>query len=306
MISFKRIRFRQAVPFGLTSVLLMSCVSNKKLVYLQNDDFKGDLTYYEIVNEHKPIYEEYRLKGNDVVALKIASVTPSEFNFVKEYQEQLGVLRELSQYEQNNFVRDRGAGQGLSTGRQVDASISGLGSGTSQFLADQWLHGLVLDSLGQLDLPKIGNLKLSGLTIREAEGLVGRSLTGYFETPIVRIQLLSFQFSIFGEVEKEGRYTSYDPKTSIFDAIALGGNLTEFADRARIKLVRHSNGTAQVIHINTLDEDLLDSPYFYMKPSDQLIVPPLKAKEAKEYIIPNLTFVLAFATTVIGLIILFR
>jgi len=138
----------------------------------------------------------------------------------------------------------------------------------------------------------------------EAENVVQDSLQGYFETPVVRIQLMSFHFSIFGEVENEGRYTTYDPMTNIFDAIALAGNLTEFADRSRLKLIRYTEDKATTVFINPLNEDIISSEYFYLRPNDQIIVPPLKARESRTYLLPNTVFFLALTSTFLAIIIL--
>lgn len=282
---------------ALWTVLLGSCVSNKKLVYLQNNDFKGEVDYDSIISIHQLAYEDYKLKPGDIISLRIGSLTPSEFNFIKDYEEQLGLIRKLNQYEQNTF-------SGGSNQNRFNAGIGDESTSFNQFSADQFLSGFALNAKGELYLPEIGAIDLSDKTIVEAENIVQDSLQGYFETPVVRIQLMSFHFSIFGEVENEGRYTTYDPMTNIFDAIALAGNLTEFADRSRLKLIRYTEDKATTVFINTLNEDIISSEYFYLRPNDQIIVPPLKARESRTYLLPNTAIFLALTSTVLAIIIL--
>src|SRR5690606_21198881 len=141
-----------------------------------------------------------------------------------------GGRNQLSQSGFNNNRNILQGGMGGANGNQE--------GGISPLALDQLNTGFVLDIEGKLNLPQIGEIQLSGLTIPEAEHKIREALVGYYETPMVRLQLLNFHFTIFGEVESEGRYTSFDPDITVFDAFALAGNLSEFADRSNIKVIR--------------------------------------------------------------------
>lgn len=283
---------------------LYSCVPNKRLVYLQHDD---DLVVVQpkdsILRSYEIRRKSYRLKPEDIISLRIASVTDPEFNFINNYELQLGSIKELSQYS-----------KGLSGGSDQQRggnnnNIGGMGgatgaSGGLTMLLERLDGGFKIDSEGRLDLPQVGNIKLSGLTITEAEELVRDSLSGYYEIPMVRIQLLNFNYSIIGEVEEEGRYITYDPEINIFDAIILAGNLTEVADRSNIKIVRQQDGQNKVLYLDALDEDLLGKESFYIQPNDLIIVPPLKARTAQQYTLPRTTTALGILSSSISLILL--
>jgi len=262
---------------------LLSCVSNKQLVFLQDSDMENaDIDVDTVVNQYDPKTFEYRLKPEDIISLKVGSVTPSEFDFIEEYEQQLGIIRKLNQYSQ-------GAGSGQNQG----------GGNLNQ------LRNLNLNQQGALELPKIGRVSLLDLTLDQAEEKVENLLEGYFESPIVRIQLLSFHFTILGEVNNAGRYTSFDPQTSIIDAIAIGGNLSELADRSRIKIVRKDdNGQFQTIYVNLLNEKLLASDYYYIKAEDMIIVSPLKAREFQRYTLPRVGTILGFVSSALTVAIL--
>jgi len=292
------------------SLFFPSCVPNKRIVYLQHEQEIKKETYPtdSIVRTYDLKLQDYRLKPGDIVSIRVASITPEEFNFVRQYEQQLGQIRRLNQYQQgqqggnqnNQFMNQglRGGGGGAAGGQNAgDAMISAL-------LLDQMQSGFVIDPRGQLEMPEIGVVELSGLTIEEAESLIKSELTGYFETPMVRIQLLSFHFTILGEVNMEGRYTTFDPRTNIFDAIMLAGNLSEFADRSKIKIVRYENETAKIIYLNTLNEDLLAAQNFFIQPDDLIIVPPLEARATRRYTLPSASTILGVTSTTISLILL--
>ncbi len=281
-------------------VLLASCVPNKRIVYLQHppEPKTGEVRNSDTsARSYTTKFKPYVLKPLDIISIRVASITPSEYDFVQKYEEQLGLIRKLNQYDQgqnSNSSRQRiSSGSSGQNGEGVMAPIS----------LDRQQTGFELDQDGNLELPKIGKLKFAGLTLPEAEALMREKLVGYFETPVVRVQLLNFHFTILGEVNEEGRYTVYDPNASIIDAIAIAGNLNDFADRSQIKVVRFENEKAEVFYVNTLSEDLLSQPGFYMKPNDLIIVPPLKARATRKYTLPTYTTTISLVTSTLAFIL---
>jgi polysaccharide export outer membrane protein len=274
--------FKYLLGLFAAAMILGSCIPNKRLVYLQdkNEPKRGTVRNTDtIFRNYETRYIEYVLKPNDIVTIRIASITPAEFDFVQKYEEQLGLIRKLSQYDQANVA----GGQGMRTsGGQGDG-------GMSSIALDRQQTGFELDAEGYLELPYIGKLKLSGFTLTETEAQIKEKLKGYFETPVVRVQLLNFHFTILGEVNNEGRYTLFDPNGNIIDAIAIAGNLNDFADRSKIKVVRFEGAKATVFYVNILKEDLLGQSGFFLKPNDLIIVPPLQARASRKYTLPTYT-----------------
>ena len=280
----------------------VSCVPNKDIVYLQHpeDPEKGEVMESDsIIRTYQTYNKPYKLQAEDIISLRIASLTPAEFDFVKKYEEQLGIIRKLNQYNQGNA---NGGGQNM---RMQGAGGGGEeGSGLMPIMLDRQQTGFVLDREGYLELPEIGRLQLSGLSLPEAEELIKEKLKNYFETPVVRIQLLSFHFTILGEVNNEGRYTSFDPETNIIDAISLAENLTDFADRTRLKVVRFEEGEAKVYYINTLREDLVGQKGFYLQPNDLIVVPALRARQSRNYLLPATSNIIGVTASALSLILI--
>jgi len=287
-------------------IILSSCVPNKRIVYLQHDVEPKVST---VTNEDSlaRIYntrlKEYLLKPRDIISLRVGTLTPTEFDFIQKYEEDLGILRRLNQYDQANMAGGTNMRMGMGGGGGGGGGGGSGGGGMSSITLDRLQTGFVIDDDGNLALPKIGKVTLQGLNLIQAENLIREKLTGFFETPVVRIQLLSFHFTIFGEVSKEGRYTIFDPGANIFDAISIASNLTDFADRSKIKVVRFVGEKATVLYVNLLKENLLEQPGFYLQPNDLIIVPPLKARFTKKYAVPNITTTFTLVLTALSLIL---
>lgn len=288
-------------------IVLAACVPNKRLVYLQNDPEpkRGEVSNADsLFRTYTTRLSDYQLKPNDIISLNVASITPTEFDFVKKYEEQLGLIRKLYQYDQGNLAGNQRTG-GVGSGGNVGGGVGGqANAGMNAISLDRQQTGFELDAAGNLELPYIGVLKLSGLTIPQTETLLKEKLLGYFETPVVRVTLLSFHFTILGEVNEEGRYTTYNPNTSVIDAVTLAGNLNDFADRSKIKVVRYHGEKATVFYVNMLAEDLLAQPGYFLQPNDLIIVPPLKARFLKKYGLQSYAAALTLITSTITLLVL--
>lgn len=275
---------------------ITSCVPNAKLTYLQyEDDIKTKNPADSIMRVYKLKTDEYHLAPGDIISVRVASVTSSEYDFITKYQTDLGIIRKLSQYQQS-----------LEGGDGNNNNMNRFGGGGNQqaltgLLISGQNTGFTLDNAGQLELPEIGSVTLAGLTISEAEMKIKELLEGYYEIPMVRVQLLNYHFTVLGEVSSEGRYTSFDPKLTIFDAISLAGNIGEFADRSNIKIVRQEQGQAKVLYLDMLDETTLNADNFYIQRDDIIVVPALKARTTSKYTLKNVSIFLGIATAVLSI-----
>lgn len=246
--------------FYLLIVFASSCVPRSRVVYLQGNNGLKEAKTGMIVDGFQLKDFEYRLKPDDVVSIKVTTLTTSEFNFFAESEGQIG--------------------------------------GVSNPL----LAGYLLDKEGYIQLPVIDKIMVKGLTIGEAQEKVRLSLDSYLQSPNVIIKLLSFHFTILGEVRSPGRYTTYDNKINILEALGTAGDFTEFADRSQIKIVRYEGDNASIFYLNVLEDKLLNSPYFYLQPGDFIAVPPLQVRTTRMYTLANVG--LGFSTlTAIGFLV---
>ncbi|MBK7874132.1 MAG: polysaccharide biosynthesis/export family protein [Saprospiraceae bacterium] len=134
-----------------------------------------------------------------------------------------------------------------------------------------------VDGNGNIEFPMVGQVHLEGLTLYEAKDTLTELLTRDFKAPVVNIRFTSFKFTILGEVSGPGTYTLPDDRVSILDALAFG-DMTSYADRYNIMIVREQNGQREYGNINIHDRQLFQSPYFYLRPNDFIYVHPLKEK----------------------------
>ena len=100
----------------------------------------------------------------------------------------------------------------------------------------------------------------------------------YLKETVVYVKLGAFNLTILGEVVNPGQYQVYQSDINIFQAIALAGNATDFANKSKIKIVHQTPKGSQIVRVNLNDADLLSSPDYYLKPNDIIYVEPNKEK----------------------------
>jgi polysaccharide export outer membrane protein len=105
----------------------------------------------------------------------------------------------------------------------------------------------------------------------------------YLKDPVVEVKLVNFTYTLLGEVAREGTFITGQPQMSIMQAIAAANGLTEIADYSRVKIIRHENGEAKVFYVNVLEDNIISSDNYYLRPHDVIVVAPLKARNVKQY-----------------------
>ncbi|MBN2744030.1 MAG: polysaccharide biosynthesis/export family protein [Marinilabiliaceae bacterium] len=131
---------------------------------------------------------------------------------------------------------------------------------------------------GSIDYPFIGKIYVAGLTLPEIRDKVGLAVNKYLEQSSVIVKLLNDNITVVGEVNSPGRFLLAGEELNLVEALSLAGDVNDFANRKRVRLIRKEGDVQQMIVINMLDEKVMFSPYFYMKPGDILYVEPRRLK----------------------------
>jgi polysaccharide export outer membrane protein len=118
-----------------------------------------------------------------------------------------------------------------------------LGSGdvvkVTVFGQDDLSGEFTVDGQGMVSLPLVGNVKIGGLNVRQAEKkVVGTLKPDYLRNPRVSIEVLNYRpFYIIGEVKKPGSYP-YVSGMTVINAVALGGGFTYRARENDLLIIR--------------------------------------------------------------------
>jgi len=127
-----------------------------------------------------------------------------------------------------------------------------------------------------IEIPVIGKIFLLGQNLEEAKISVQKVVDEYLQDAIVIVKLANFQVTILGEVNKPGTFPVFKENVTIFEALALAGDLSDYANRQKIKIVRTHNNKKKIYTIDLTNQQLLLSDFYYLRNDDMIYVEPLK------------------------------
>ncbi len=178
---------------------------------------------------------------------------------------------------------------------------AGIAVSTSSYVTTQpVLQPYLVDNEGNINFPVLGELKLGGLTKREAEQLIIDKLKPYMkETPIVTVRMVNYKISVIGEVMRPGTFTISNEKVNLLEALAMAGDMTVYGLRDNVKLIREdANGIQQIVTLDLNKAETILSPYYWLQQNDIVYVTPNKAK-ARNSDVGNSTSLWFSATSIL-------
>ena len=244
----------------LLPFLLVACQSYKKVPYFQ------DVEVVNEANQQEKLYDA-RIMPKDLLTIVVSCTNP-----------ELAIPFNLTV-----------------------ASNAGLAASTSSNVTTQAaLQPYLVDNDGNINFPVLGELKLGGLTKREAEQLILDKLKPYMkEAPIVTVRMVNYKISVIGEVTRPGTFTISNEKVNLLEALAMAGDMTVYGLRDNVKLIREdANGKQQIVTLDLNKAETILSPYYWLQQNDIVYVTPNKAK-ARNSDVGNSTSLWFSATSIL-------
>jgi polysaccharide export outer membrane protein len=124
-----------------------------------------------------------------------------------------------------------------------------------------------------------------------------------FKNSTVECRLLSFKFTVIGEVKAPGAYINYNNYLTVLEAIGRAGGVGDYGNRNRVLVVRPMDKGTKTFRINLQDKKLITSEAYFLLPNDVVIVEPLKQK-IFNLNLPTISFVISTFTATITMTLL--
>ncbi|WP_066633199.1 polysaccharide biosynthesis/export family protein [Labilibacter marinus] len=234
-------------------------MTQKRLEYVQEPVALSDLrvTNSEKENAYRPP-QKHKVKPNDELLIKVSSFDDVSFNFFGNRAE----------------------------GRSIQAS--------NELAMNSFSYSVDVD--GNVFFPVVGKVKLAGLTIDEAREKIRLILLPYFDQPNVEIKFAFKKVSVIGEVNDPGYYTYTKDQITIFEVIALAGDLTLHGDRKEVVIIRNEDDVANKYVVDMTDDNLVFNYNYYLQPDDVVYIRPRRSVKWQDISIP-ITLVFSTITT---------
>ncbi len=140
------------------------------------------------------------------------------------------------------------------------------------------LQGYLVDEKGIVDFPVLGELKIGGKTKEEVKKMLLEKLEVYLKNPVVNIRFLNFKITVSGEINRPETFQVYNERITLSEIITTAGDLTPYADRTQILIVREVEGNRTFGRVDMSASDFFRSDYYYLQQNDFIYVEPLEAK----------------------------
>lgn len=115
-----------------------------------------------------------------------------------------------------------------------------------------------IDNQGYLKAPLLGKVKLSGLTLREAQTFLEKEYETYYIKPFIQLRVTNKRVIVFpGNAGDAKVVPIQNNNTTVFEAIAFAGGISEDGKAYRVKLIRRitpeSKPLVYLIDLSTID-----------------------------------------------------
>lgn len=231
----------------LIIILSSSCISNKRLTYLQNLPGSSEIELDEFI-PYADITYRYILQPFDIVDIDFAS-SDSELTEAFEFQ----------------------------GSRNMRGGMGGGANGAGDMF---FFTGYSIDESGNVELPKLGKIKISSLTEEEAKEKIQIALNDYFkENVFVKLKMAGIRYTTLGEFGASGTKVILKNRATIFDALAASGESNILAKKNKLFIIRQYDGGTKIHQINLLDRALLASPFYFIQNNDILYLESMKIRQ---------------------------
>lgn len=167
-----------------------------------------------------------------------------------------------------------------------------------------YFFGYEVNDSGNIELPILNKIHVSGLTINEAKEKIQKYAEEYLKEPMTIVKLHTFKFTILGEVKSPGVKEFGAHQINLMEALALGGDITYNGNRESILILRANQDNNKAFRVDITNKDLVNSEFYYIQPNDVIYVEPLKTTLFRERTSDYLYFVTSFTSVLITLLLI--
>lgn len=176
------------------------------------------------------------------------------------------------------YIKITDPSAGVSFGQEIETS-SQKDNSTNLIYQTPSVHDYIVLEDGFIDLPLLGKISAKEKTVMELTTTIREACVGYISNPSIKLFMTNYNVTLLGEFNSPGQYQLITLRPTLFDAIGLGNDLTDFANRKKVKLIRRNGDKVLVTYLDLTDPDFVATPYYYVQPNDVIHVMPLKVKK---------------------------
>ncbi len=177
---------------------------------------------------------------------------------------------------------------------EITQLFSTIGSSSQMGMGGPYLYGRSIDTQGNIQLPVIGTVYVTGLTMDEARDTIQRRALLFISDAVVETKLLSFKISFLGEMK--GQVNVMNDRANILEVLAMSGGVPYAGNPKKLLILRSENGNTRIIHVDLSKRELLSSPLYYLQPNDIIYMEPRKSAAFKLWLSDYTAYLTVFTS----------
>ena len=229
----------------LLPLLMASCVTSKRVNLMQEPGKNGIPQYADTMS-----YEDYELRIGDRLYIYVYSV---DERVDKMFNSSSGTI-----------------------GMQMLQGGGGAGGSYD-------LYTYLVQEDGCIDFPMVGRVPVRGMTTRGVKRVLEDELSSFiksygdYQMMSVEVKIVRRSFSVISD-RGSGTFNIQKEKVTIFEALAMAGDIGDFGDRSKVRIVREKEGLTQVKEFDVRSEDIINSEFYYIEPNDVIYIQRIKGQ----------------------------
>lgn len=229
----------------LLPLLMASCVTSKRVNLMQEPGKNGIPQYADTMS-----YEDYELRIGDRLYIYVYSVDERVDKMFNSSSGTIGI-------------------QMLQGGGGAGGSYD--------------LYTYLVQEDGCIDFPMVGRVPVRGMTTRGVKRVLEDELSSFiksygdYQMMSVEVKIVRRSFSVISD-RGSGTFNIQKEKVTIFEALAMAGDIGDFGDRSKVRIVREKEGLTQVKEFDVRSEDIINSEFYYIEPNDVIYIQRIKGQ----------------------------
>jgi polysaccharide biosynthesis/export protein len=225
------IKFFSPVRNYVYVILLLTFTTFSCSTPLKNVTYMHGINTYEMY-DHAPVPDDYRIRPNDHLYIRIIGVDPENVAFLN----------------------------------LIGAQTTSVGTGSLELIT------YLVDEAGEISYPFLGKIHVENKTLTEIQGILQKHVDTYLQNSSVFVKLVGRTIVVLGEVGAPGQHAMTKSRISIFETLALAGDVSDYGNKKNVKLIRELPEGKLVVEMDLTDPGLINSPYYYILPHDIVYV----------------------------------
>ena len=226
-------------------LLMASCVTSKRVNLMQEPGKNHIPRYADTVS-----YEDYELRIGDRLYIYVYSV---DERVDKMFNSSSGTI-----------------------GMQMMQGAGGVGGSYD-------LYTYLVQEDGCIDFPMVGRVPVRGMTTRGVKRILEEELSSFiksygdYQMMSVEVKIVRRSFSVISD-RGSGTFNIQKEKVTIFEALAMAGDIGDFGDRSKVRIVREKEGATLVKEFDVRSKDIINSEFYYIEPNDVIYIQRIKGQ----------------------------